>query len=112
MPTITEQRYERVRQGRKHRRGWPGSCKTVEVSGSRIALFNVAGKFYAMDDTCAHLGGPLGEGTLDGVIVTCPWHGWQYDVSSGACQTNPSVQMVCYEVRVEDKLVKVALKQG
>ena len=89
----------------------PGSCKTVEVSGSRIALFNVAGKFYAMDDTCAHRGGPLGEGNLDGAIVTCPWHGWQYDVSSGACQTKPRVQMVCYEVRVEDKLVKVALKQ-
>ena len=90
----------------------PGSCKTFDVSGSRIALFNVAGNFYAMDDTCAHRGGPLGEGTLDGAIVTCPWHGWQYDVSSGACQTNPRVQMVCHEVRVEDKLVKVALKQG
>ena len=90
----------------------PGSCKTVEVSGSRIALFNVAGTFYAMDDTCAHRGGPLGEGTLDGAIVTCTLHGWQYEVSSGACRTNPRVQMVCYEVRVEDKLVKVALKQG
>lgn len=88
----------------------PGGCKTVEVSGSRIALFNVAGKFFAMDDACAHRGGPLGEGTLDGAIVTCPWHSWQYDVSSGACQTNPHVQTVCYEVRVEDKLVKVALK--
>ena len=49
-----------------------GSCKTFDVSGSRIALFNVAGNFYAMDDTCAHRGGPLGEGTLDGAIVTCP----------------------------------------
>ena len=58
-----------------------GSCKTFDVSGSRIALFNVAGNFYAMDDTCAHRGGPLGEGTLDGAIVTCPLHGWQYDVS-------------------------------
>lgn len=52
------------------------------------------------------------EPWTDGAIVTCPLHGWQYDVSSGACQTNPRVQMVCYEVRVEDKLVKVALKQG
>jgi len=43
-----------------------GSCKTVEVSGSRIALFNVAARFYAMDDTCAHRGGPLGDGALDG----------------------------------------------
>ena len=90
----------------------PGRCKTVEISGSRVALFNVAGRFYAMDDTCAHRGGPLGDGTLDDAIVTCPWHGWQYDVSTGACQTNPRVQMVCYEVRVEGDQVKVALEQG
>ncbi len=90
----------------------PGTCKTVEVSGSRVALFNVAGRFYAMDDTCAHRVGPLGDGALDGAIVTCPWHGWQYDVSTGACQTSPRTQMVCYEVRVEGNQVKVALEQG
>lgn len=89
----------------------PGGCKSVEVSGSRIALFNVAGKFFAMDDTCAHRGGPLGEGALDGTIVTCPWHGWQYDVSSGACQTNPSVQMACYGVRIDGDDIMVALEQ-
>ena len=88
----------------------PGRCKTVDVSGSRIALFNVAGNFYAMDDICAHQGGPLGEGSLDGAIVTCPWHGWQYDVSTGACQSNPRVQMVCYEVRIDGDDIMVALK--
>ncbi len=88
----------------------PGTCKSVEVSGSRIALFNAAGNFYAMDDTCAHRGGPLGEGTLDGAIVTCPWHGWQYDVSTGACQTNPRVQLACYEVRVNGDDVTIALE--
>ncbi len=88
----------------------PGTCKSVEVSGSRIALFNAAGNFYAMDDTCAHRGGPLGEGTLDGAIVTCPWHGWQYDVSTGACQTNPRVQLACYEVRVDGDDVTIALE--
>ena len=87
----------------------PGSCKTVELSGSRIALFNVAGKFYAMDDTCAHLWGPWGEGSLDGTIVTCPWHGWQYDVSAGAYQTNSSHQLTCYEVRVDGDDVTIAL---
>ena len=85
----------------------PGSCKTLELSGSRIALFNVAGRFYAMDDTCAHLGGPLGEGTLDGAIVTCPWHGWQYDVTTGARQTNPRAQLTCYEVRVDRDEVSI-----
>ncbi len=88
----------------------PGRSKTVEVSGSKIALFNAAGRFYAMDDTCAHLGGPLGEGTLDGAIVTCPWHGWQYDVSTGACQANPRIRLTCYEVRIDGDDVAIALK--
>ena len=87
----------------------PGGCKSVEVSGSKIALFNAAGKFYAMDDTCAHLGGSLGDGSLDGTIVTCPWHGWKYDVSTGACQTNPRTQLTCYEIRVDGDDVTIAL---
>jgi nitrite reductase (NADH) small subunit len=89
----------------------PGRCMTVEVSGSRIALFNVAGTLYAMDDTCAHRGGPLGDGSLDGAIVSCPWHGWQYDVSTGVCQTNPGIRMVCYEVRIDGDDILVALEQ-
>ena len=88
----------------------PGSCKTVELSGLRIALFNVAGRFYAMSDTCAHRGGPLGEGALDGAIVTCPWHGWQYNVSTGACEANPRIQLSCYDVRVDGDEVMVALE--
>ncbi len=87
----------------------PGECRSVEVSGSRIALFNAAGKFYAMDDTCAHRGGPLGDGSLDGTIVTCPWHGWKCDVSTGACQAKPRIQLTCYEVRVNGDDVTIAL---
>ena len=87
----------------------PGECRSVEVSRSRIALFNAAGKFYAMDDTCAHRAGPLGDGSLDGTIVTCPWHGWKYDVSTGACQANPRIQLTCYEVRVNGNDVTIAL---
>jgi len=54
------------------------------VAGDRvIALFNVDGEFFALDGVCPHQGGPLGKGCLDGSIVTCPWHGWQYDVTTG-----------------------------
>ena len=60
-----------------------GEGKVVKVSGKDVALFNVNGKFYAIDNTCKHHGGPLGEGFLDGNVVTCPWHGWQYDVTTG-----------------------------
>src|SRR5262245_23109557 len=61
----------------------PGSGKCVTVAGREIALFNLDGTFHAIDNTCLHRGGPLAEGELEGTIVTCPWHGWQYDVTTG-----------------------------
>lgn len=87
----------------------PGDARVVEVNGKSYALFNVEGKFYCMDNTCLHRGGPLGEGFLDGTIVTCPWHGWQYDVTNGQCKTNPAVTMARFEVKVEgdDLLISV-----
>src|SRR5438094_4016716 len=53
----------------------PGEARAVEAGGKKIALFNVDGTFYAIDDTCTHRGGPLSEGMLMGEEVTCPWHG-------------------------------------
>ena len=79
----------------------PGECKVVEADGKQIGLFNVGGKFYAIDNTCKHRGGPLGEGELEGPVVTCPWHGWQYDVTSGACKTNPAVTQTAFPVQVQ-----------
>ena len=85
-----------------------GSGKTVNVNGKDVALFNVDGNFYAIDNTCLHRGGPLGEGELDGKIVTCPWHGWRYDVISGVNEMNPSVTVAKYEVKLEGEDVLVA----
>lgn len=85
----------------------PGECKVVEVEGKTLAIFNVAGSFYAVDNTCLHRGGPLGEGELDGKIVTCPWHGWQYDVATGANVNNPAVKVACFPVKVEGTAVFV-----
>ena len=84
-----------------------GEGKVVEANGKTIALFNVDGKFYAIDNTCKHKGGPLGEGTCDGNVVTCPWHGWQYDVTTGVCSNNPQVKMDTFEVQVDGEEVKV-----
>jgi len=78
-----------------------GCGKKVEVNGKEIALFNIGGSFCAIDDTCLHRGGPLSEGSVEDNVVTCPWHGWQYDVKTGACITNPSVSQNKYEVKVE-----------
>lgn len=68
----------------------PGHSLIVRDStGREIALFNIEGKIFALNNLCPHRGGPLGEGELDGCIVTCPWHSWQFDVRTGACENMP-----------------------
>jgi 3-phenylpropionate/trans-cinnamate dioxygenase ferredoxin component len=86
-----------------------GSAKAVEVAGKTIALFNVEGKIYALDNTCLHHGGPLGEGFVEGDVVTCPWHGWQYKIVSGEFVGNPSFKVAAYPVQVEDGEIRVEL---
>src|SRR5499427_5434370 len=85
-----------------------GAIKEVQVGGKPIALFNVGGTFYAIDNTCLHRGGPLGEGELEGAVVTCPWHGWQYDVTTGVNTMDDSERVERYEVKVEGTAVLVA----
>ena len=86
----------------------PGAAKLVAVDGKEIALFNVDGTFYALDNECPHRGGPLGEGDLEGCIVTCPWHAWQYDVRSGESITD-DLKVARYDVKVEGSDVLVAV---
>lgn len=89
-----------------------GEGKVVEVDGERVALFNVEGEFYAIDNTCVHQGGPLGEGYLEEKVVTCPWHGWQYDVTSGVSPLNPAARVAAYSVRVDGDDVLVSVETG
>jgi len=86
-----------------------GSGATVEAAGKSLAVFNVEGSYYAVDNECVHRGGPLGEGELEGNIVTCPWHGWSYDVTTGKCVNNPSACVKSYPVTVEGADVKAQL---
>jgi len=86
-----------------------GECKTVEVNGLALALYNVNGKFYATDNTCLHRGGPLGEGELQNTIVTCPWHGWQYDVITGENVVDSAAKLKTYEVQVVGNDVQVKI---
>ena len=86
-----------------------GGARVVEASGKPIALVNADGTFYAVDNTCLHRGGPLGEGDLDGLILTCPWHGWRWEVKTGANTNNPAVRLACYPVSIEDGAVYVEL---
>ncbi|MBI3083984.1 MAG: Rieske (2Fe-2S) protein, partial [Candidatus Omnitrophica bacterium] len=81
----------------------------VEVGGKTIAVFNCDGTFYAVDNTCVHRGGPLGEGSLSGTTVTCPWHGWEYDVASGTCLTNPAAKIQRFDVKVDGDDVLISI---
>jgi nitrite reductase (NADH) small subunit len=87
----------------------PGQCKVVTADGRQFALYNVGGRFYATDNTCLHRGGPLGEGMLEGQIVTCPWHAWTYDVTTGICPANPNIAATTFPVQVEgsDILIEI-----
>jgi nitrite reductase (NADH) small subunit len=85
----------------------PGTCLEAVAGGHIVALFNVDGTFYALDGVCPHQGGPLGRGELEGCIVTCPWHGWQFDVRTGQHQLSPSIVQPQMPVRVEADAVLV-----
>jgi nitrite reductase (NADH) small subunit/3-phenylpropionate/trans-cinnamate dioxygenase ferredoxin subunit len=87
----------------------PGTICEVQVEGKAVALANVDGQFHAIDGVCIHRGGPLGDGVLEGAVVTCPWHGWQYDVRTGRVGQNPAAGVNCYpvEVRGEEIFVNV-----
>ncbi len=87
----------------------PGTGLEV-VAGERIvAIYNVAGEFFALDGVCPHQGGPLGQGCLAGHVVTCPWHGWQFDVRTGQHQFSPPVKQPTLPVKVEGGQVFVAV---
>ena len=89
-----------------------GSIKEVQVAGQPIALANVAGTVYAISNTCLHRGGPLGEGQLEGKVVTCPWHGWEYDVTTGKTVQNPNTGVGCYAVEIRGEEIFVSLGQS
>ena len=86
-----------------------GQGKSVDANGKKIALFYSKGKFYAIDNTCKHMGGPLGEGELEDSTVTCPWHGWRYNIETGANLVMPNIKVNTYNVKVEDDDVKVEI---
>ena len=80
------------------------NAKCVEVGDKQLALFKVGGKFYCIDNTCTHRGGPLCEGELEGNIITCPWHGGQFDVTNGRVAGPPPANDVkSYPVLVKGK---------
>jgi 3-phenylpropionate/trans-cinnamate dioxygenase ferredoxin subunit len=89
-----------------------GQARVVVVHGRRVALCNVDGAFYAVDDTCTHDDGPLGEGTLDGFAIQCPRHGARFDVRTGAVLRMPAAFPIrSYKTRIENGEVQVELEE-
>lgn len=87
-----------------------GEAQTAQLEGHSVAVFRLKGKFYAMDNRCPHRGGPLADGHLEGDLVTCPWHAWQFDVTSGKCENAPEFGQTCYATKVEKDELWVEVK--
>ncbi len=86
----------------------PGEALEVEHEGRIYALFNVGGTIHAIDGVCPHQGGPLADGVLEGTCVSCPWHGWQFDVVTGKTPLGPKIKQAVYEVKIEGQDVFVS----
>jgi len=81
----------------------PGGSKVVEVKEHVVAIFNHGGELHAIENTCPHQGGPLGEGYLEeNGVVSCPWHGWTFDIKSGVSPIDPDMKVRRYKVRVDE----------
>ena len=90
-----------------------GARKLCTIEDRRIAIFNLGGTLYAIDNHCTHRDGPVGAGELNDVVITCPWHGWRFNVTSGRCLED-GANLRCYPVHVEgsDVLVDVTPTDG
>jgi 3-phenylpropionate/trans-cinnamate dioxygenase ferredoxin component len=89
----------------------PGTVRSFGVDGKQVAVCNVDGTFYAIDDVCTHDGGALDQGELEGDQIECPRHGARFDVKSGRALALPAVMPVkAYPVRVENGEIKVEVE--
>ena len=77
----------------------PGTSIERVAANEMVALANVDGQLYAIDGLCPHQGGPLGTGALCGKVLTCPWHGWQFDVTTGQHQYSANVRQQKFAVK-------------
>jgi nitrite reductase (NADH) small subunit len=86
-----------------------GQGRMVVVGGRHVAVFRLGEEFYALDNLCLHRGGPLCEGDIDRDVVTCPWHGWSYEIKTGTLVQDPRVGVSKHEVKIEEGAVSVRL---
>ncbi len=85
-----------------------GPAVIFEMDGRSIAVWNINGAFHAYENVCPHRGGPVGEGDVEGNVVTCPWHGWTYDITTGISLVRPNAKLRRYDVKLEGDDLLVA----
>ncbi len=86
-----------------------GSGREFVVAGRVLAVFDLETGIKAVEGICPHAGGPLAQGMVRGEVVTCPWHGWQFNVATGAHQLNPRLCVPCFPVTVDGDDVYVEI---
>lgn len=86
-----------------------GQGRMVTVNGRHVALFRLGDEFFALDNMCLHRGGPLCEGPIARDVVTCPWHGWSYEIRTGTMVQDPRVGVSKHDVQINGDLVTVRL---
>jgi nitrite reductase/ring-hydroxylating ferredoxin subunit len=79
----------------------PGEAKEFEIAGKTICVANVDGTITAIDNVCLHMGGPLGQGYVDGSKIVCPWHRWEYDAATGQLFDDPKSKLEVYPIKIE-----------
>ena len=84
-----------------------GEGVVIEVGNREIAVFRSGERFYALENTCCHRGGPLGDGTVTGTQVSCPWHMWEFDLETGACRNSPGDRVRTYALEVVGDNIRV-----
>jgi nitrite reductase/ring-hydroxylating ferredoxin subunit len=87
----------------------PGQSLEVEHGGRIYAIFNIDGVISAIDGICPHQGGPLADGEVRGTVVTCPWHGWQFDLRSGQPLYGGRTRQPVFDVKLDGEDILVAV---
>ncbi len=88
----------------------PGTAKLIEIEDKEIALFNCDGEYYAIDNECSHVGGPLCEGEIEGDNVICPWHGAEFSIKTGDALSPPAEEGVsAYNVVLDGDSIKIEI---
>ena len=88
-----------------------GAIRVVNIGDREVALVNVEGQIYALENICPHRGGPLGFGDLQGHLLHCPLHAWPFDVRTGRCALNPEARVATFEVQIRGGMILVASRE-